>query len=85
MITMPFFTTAVTGLEMTFPTALFNPPPPNSFNEGPNAFCVANFPAVCVVPAAKPPSPIGKKTSTRCLGDVFSRQARHLADVQKMS
>ena len=23
--------------------------------------------------------PIGKKTSTRCLEDVFSRQARHLA------
>ena len=27
------------------------------------------------------PFPIGKKTSTRCLEDVFSRQARHLADV----
>ena len=29
--------------------------------------------------------PTGKKTSTRCLEYVLLRQARHLADVQKMS
>ena len=29
--------------------------------------------------------PIGKKTSTKCLEDVFSRQARHLTDILHMS
>ena len=58
--TMSFFATTKTGLEMTFftaflPTYPLNPPPSTFFNEKPTAFCVVNFPAVCVVPATKPP------------------------------